>query len=159
MSTWQIVTLKTKYIKHPTSTGTVDIETIGFTNGVLAMPEAGNITAGTTTGTKIGSTATQKLGLWGVAPVVQPSGAGQAAVGTQTQTSLTDNSGGTASGTIAAIAAGTEFAQSDMTAIKNAVASFAAQLALIKADVAAIKTHQDATRTALVAAGVMKGAA
>jgi hypothetical protein len=37
--------------------------------------------------------------------------------------------------------------------------SLAAQLALIKTDVANVKTLQDATRTALVAVGVMKGAA
>ena len=48
---------------------------------------------------------------------------------TQTQDDLTDNSGGTASTTIASI--------SD-TATKNAVASLVAELALVKADILAI---------------------
>lgn len=40
-------------------------------------------------------------------------------------TNLTDNTGGTASGTLAAIAAGASYAQSDIVAIKNAIASLA----------------------------------
>ena len=51
---------------------------------------------------------------------------------TQTQTALTDNSGGSASTTLASI--------SD-TPTKNAVASLAAELALVKADVAAILAY------------------
>ena len=47
----------------------------------------------------------------------------------------------------------------DMTAVKNALASIAAQLALIKTDVTNVKALQDATRTALVNTGIMKGAA
>lgn len=52
-------------------------------------------------------------------------GAAPAAVG-----QLTDNSGGTASG-IAAIAAGAAYTQADMTAVKNAIATLAAQLNLV----------------------------
>lgn len=159
MSSFQVTQLKVKTILHPESTGTLAIETVSFKNGLVTMPEAGNFAFGTTTGTKIGTAVTQKIGLWNVTPVVQPAGAAQAAVGTATQGTLTDNSGGTASTTLAAIAAAGTYDQADLTAIKNAVASFAAQLALVKADIAAIKTHQDATRTALVAVGVMKGAA
>ena len=46
-----------------------------------------------------------------------------------------------------------------MTAVKNALASIAAQLAKIKTDVTNIKTLQDAERTALVNLGLIKGAA
>ncbi len=41
--------------------------------GNLVMTDAKNIAVGTTTGTKIGTATTQKLGFWNVAPVVQPS--------------------------------------------------------------------------------------
>lgn len=56
-------------------------------------------------------------------------------------TALTDSTGGTASGTLAAITAGSSYAQADMTAVKNALASLAAQVEDIRA--------------ALVAAGVL----
>jgi len=44
---------------------------------------------GTTTGTKIGTATTQKLGLWGVTPVVQPASANQAAVSATAATQTT----------------------------------------------------------------------
>lgn len=50
-----------------------------------------------------------------------------------TLTALTDNTGGTASSTLAAITAGTTYAQADIVAIKNALAS---QAALINALIA-----------------------
>lgn len=43
-------------------------------------------------------------------------------------TALTDSTGGTASSTLAAITAGSSYAQADMVAVKNALASIAAQL-------------------------------
>lgn len=45
---------------------------------------------------------------------------------------LTDSTGGTASNTLAAITAGASYAQADLTAIKNALASLAAKIALIQ---------------------------
>lgn len=45
---------------------------------------------------------------------------------------LTDSTGGTASNTLAAITAGGSYAQADLTAIKNAIASLAAKIALIQ---------------------------
>lgn len=41
-----------------------------------------NIVLGTTTGTKLGTAATQKLGFWGATPVVQPTVAANADVAT-----------------------------------------------------------------------------
>jgi hypothetical protein len=128
-------------------------------NGSLTMGDADDIVVNTGTGTKIGTAVGQKIGFWNVTPVVQPAAAGQAAAAAQTQDSLTDSTGGTASTTLAAITAGAAYAQADMTAIKNAIASLAAQLAKIRTDVANIKTLQDASRTALVNTGIMKGAA
>ena len=45
--------------------------------GVFTMADPANIAVGTTTGTQIGTAVTQKLGFWGVTPIVQPSGAAQ----------------------------------------------------------------------------------
>jgi hypothetical protein len=128
-------------------------------NGNVTMGDADDIVVNTGTGTKIGTAVGQKIGFWNVTPVVQPAAAGQAAAAAQTQDSLTDSTGGTASTTLAAITAGAAYAQADLTAIKNAIASLASQLAKIRTDVANIKTLQDATRTALVNTGIIKGAA
>jgi len=46
-------------------------------------------------------------------------------------TALTDNTGGTASGTLASITAGTSYAQADIVAIKNALASINAKLSAL----------------------------
>lgn len=45
---------------------------------------------------------------------------------------LTDSTGGTASNTLAAITAGASYAQADMTAVKNGLATIAAKIALIQ---------------------------
>jgi len=46
----------------------------------FSLADGTNLDLGTTTGSKLGTAADQKLGLWGVTPVVQPAGAAQAAV-------------------------------------------------------------------------------
>lgn len=167
-------------------------------------------------GTVLGQSATDKVGLFNVTPIVQPSGAEQAAAAAQTQVSLTDNGGGTADGTVASQAAPTTLTdstglsgthddtlaavtvpadltggespteaehntllavirviaqnQSDSgqkiielvtlaTTAQNNLKEVTTRLAEVRADVANIKTLQDAERTALVNLGVMKGAA
>ncbi len=47
--------------------------------GSVTHADAADLVLGTTTGTKIGTGVTQKLGFWNAAPVVQPAGATQAA--------------------------------------------------------------------------------
>ena len=47
-------------------------------------------------------------------------------------TELTDSTGGTATNTLAAITAGAAYAQADMTAVKNALASLAAKLTAVQ---------------------------
>ena len=42
------------------------------TGGLLTMVDGGNIAAGTTTGTKIGTGTTQKIGFYNATPIVQP---------------------------------------------------------------------------------------
>lgn len=41
--------------------------------GGLSIPDAKDVAFGTTTGGKLGTSASQKIGIWGVTPVVQPS--------------------------------------------------------------------------------------
>ena len=50
-----------------------------FTTAGLTITDV-DIALGTTTGTKIGTSASQKLGFYNATPIVQPSGASQAAV-------------------------------------------------------------------------------
>jgi hypothetical protein len=45
---------------------------ISSPSSLLHLADAGDITLGTTTGTKIGTATTQKIGLWNATPVVQP---------------------------------------------------------------------------------------
>jgi len=84
------------------------------------LDDAADIALDTTTGSKLGTAAAQKLGLWGVTPVVQPASADQAAP--------------------AAYATGAFGLDSDA----NAEAFYDLVVAM---------------RTALVAAGIMKGSA
>lgn len=53
--------------------------TSGADAHVLATDASGNIVTDTTTGMKIGAASGQKLGFWGITPVIQPAGAAQAA--------------------------------------------------------------------------------
>jgi hypothetical protein len=98
----------------------------------LTLGNAINLIFGTTTGTQIGTAAAQKIGHWGVTPIVQPAGANQAA--------LTDSTTGTAGFTLSDV--GAVFSQAT---INNNFASLARLV--------------DNMRTALVNGGFMKGAA
>jgi hypothetical protein len=48
-------------------------------DGLIALADSASIQAGTTTGLKIGTATSQKLGFWGATPIVQPTTAGAAA--------------------------------------------------------------------------------
>jgi hypothetical protein len=100
--------------------------------GNKTLADAANIVLSTTTGSKIGTAVTQKLGFWNVTPVVQPAAAAQAA--------LTNSTGGTADGTLSAVS-GT----GDDADINN--------------NFTELHTLLNAIRTALVNSGIMKGAA
>lgn len=96
-------------------------------------PEDGaDVVLGTSTGTKVGTSASQKLGLWAATPIVQPSGANQAA--------LTNNTGGASDGALAAVAGSGD----DATINNNFTDIF---------------TLLDEIRTVLVNIGAMKGSA
>lgn len=89
----------------------------GTLTGDLTFADGINVVVNTSTGTKIGSAATQKLGFWNATPVVQPSSANQTALtdstggsvadatlaDAATAATLTDNTGGSVSTTLAAL--------------------------------------------------------
>jgi hypothetical protein len=95
---------------------------------------------GTTTGTKIGTATTQKIGFYNATPIVRPSAYTQTystadkTVAAQTAAALTNNTGGTVSTTLAAITAGAIYTQADMLAVKNALASLADQFNKLRND-------------------------
>jgi hypothetical protein len=133
------------------ATTSVDInigttEQVAFTSGLATFKDTFDIAVGTGTGTKIGTATTQKLGLWNVAPVIQPAGAMQAA--------LTNSSGGTYDGTIAALAAvGVDIVNAASQADVNA------RMATINDNFTEVYELLHAMRTAMVNFGSMKGAA
>ena len=57
--------------------------------GTVTLQDAANIAVGTSTGSKIGTATSQKIGFYNVTPIVQPSGASQAAVATTAATNTT----------------------------------------------------------------------
>lgn len=96
------------------------------------ITDAKNIALATGTGTKIGTSVSQKLGFWNATPIIQPAAASQAA--------LTNSTGGSYDGTLAAIS-GT----GDDATINNNFTD--------------IYTLLTEIRTALVNTGIIKGAA
>jgi hypothetical protein len=71
------------------STGQVGIGTTS-PSSLLHLADAGDITVGTTTGTKIGTATTQKLGFYNATPVVQPAAVADATDAATVITQLND---------------------------------------------------------------------
>lgn len=69
-----------------------DTAQIQFAANTITLTDGVNYVLGTTTGTKFGSSAAAKLGLWGATPVVQPSTTGETAGYTQVGTSAGNGS-------------------------------------------------------------------
>ena len=91
------------------------------------------------TGTRIGTAASQKLGFWGATPVAQPSGADQAAV-------TLGNTGGE----IGVLTISDPPTHAEVQALRDKCEELAD-------DVRALSTLAHALRGALVAVGVIKG--
>lgn len=110
----------------------------------ITLADAVNIVVDTTTGTKIGTATTQKLGFFNATPVVQRSAYTQTystadkTHANPTAVALTDNSGGTANTTIQALSDGTTYAN-DVAAIRNNFADLAASDNAIIVDLADLK--------------------
>jgi hypothetical protein len=118
------------------------IEAAKIQQGGLPLGDGTDIATGTVSGTRFGETATQKLSLWGATPIVQPSGAGQAAVSTTiAATSATATNGGWGANTEANF---------------NAIVS---NLNNARTDILALTTLTNALRAAAVASGAIKGSA
>ena len=105
-----------------------------FSEG-LTIGDGGGVTVGTTAGSKIGTAAAQKLGFFGATPVSQPAGASEAAIA--------NNTGGTANGSMAAVAATNGSDQS----------------AVINKNFTELWTLLNSLRTALMSLGLLKGSA
>ncbi len=105
-----------------------------FSEG-LTLGDGGNVSLGSSVGSVIGTSASQKLAFFAATPVAQPAGAAQAA--------LTNSTGGTASGTLASVGATNA---GDVSATINN-------------NFADLWTQQNAIRAALVELGLMKGSA
>ena len=76
---------------NPTTTITVERSSriVTFATGV-GLAESANIIAGTTTGSKIGTATTQKLGFWNATPAVQPAAVADATSEADAVTKLND---------------------------------------------------------------------
>jgi hypothetical protein len=74
---------------HISDTGAVGIGNAS-PSSLLHLADAGNITVGTTTGTKIGTATTQKLGFYNATPVVQPAAVADATTAVDVITQLND---------------------------------------------------------------------
>lgn len=107
----------------------------------VSIQDANNIALGSTTGTKFGTATTQKLGLWGVTPVTQPAGSGQAAV----TLGNTDNE-------IGGLTISAAYSQAEVQALRDKTEELAD-------DVRNLSTLIHAIRSAGVSIGAWKGAA
>lgn len=125
---------------------TVGAATISLAGG-LTLATTGltltdvNVVLSATTGTKIGTATTQKLGFFNATPIVQPAAIVQTFAtadrthAARTAVALTDNSAGTANTTIQALADGSTYAN-DVAAIRNNFADLAAAVNAVIVDLA-----------------------
>lgn len=118
-----------------TFTGAVTHSSTTTLSDTVTIADAKNVVLDTTTGTKIGTAVGQKLGFWNATPVVQQASANQAA--------LTNSTGGTGDGTLSAVG----------------VTNTGDRSADINNNFTELYTLITAIRSALVATGIIKGAA
>lgn len=133
-------------------------------NGQVTLADAINIALNVTTGTKIGTAVTQKLGFYNVTPVVQPAAAGQADQGAMTAvnpaapTAYTAHAAGAVAVTSAA-ATDLDTTAAALKTLRDEVATYEIAISALIVDVTALDTLLTEIRTALVNTGIMKGAA
>ena len=120
-------------------------EKFSVTNaGLTTWADAANLVFGSTTGTKIGTATTQKLGFFNATPIVQPSAYTQTYATADkthaalTSATLTDNTAGTANTTLEALVSGSVYA-TDVAAIRNNFADLAASNNAIIVDLTDLK--------------------
>jgi len=113
----------------------------------ITMEEGKNIVVGSATGSKIGSSVTQKLGFWNKIPVIQPKSADQADLGDMTTTGANTGTSGAGLSLIG-----------DTTTV-NQAANLMNDLKALQEDIGALDILLTEIRTALVNAGIIKGSA
>ena len=120
-------------------------EKFSVTNaGLTTWADAADLVFGSTTGTKIATATTQKLGFFNATPIVQPSAYTQTYATADkihanlTSATLTDNTTGTANTTLEALTSGTVYA-TDVGAIRNNFADLAASNNAIIVDLTDLK--------------------
>lgn len=111
----------------------------------ITLDDGANIAANTTTGSEIATAVGQKLGFWGTTPVVQPSGADQAAVALTTSAAVATN----------AATASSPYGYDSNTQADALVANVNS----LYVDVQALNTLVNQLRSDLVTIGIIKGSA
>lgn len=105
----------------------------------VTLGDGAHLVLGSATGTQIGTATSQRLGLWGVTPTVQPAGADQALVTL-----------GNVDGAIGGLVISNPPTQAEVTALRNACETLAD-------DVRALSTLIHALRAAGIALGAWRG--
>lgn len=103
--------------------------------GTLSLTDAVSVTTGTSSGTKIGTSASQKIGFWNATPITQPASAVQAAI--------TDSTGGTSTG----------------ATLVNVDTAGIADVAKVNNNFAVLVALVNQLRSDMVSAGLIKGSA
>jgi hypothetical protein len=111
----------------------------------MVMDDGANIAANTTTGTKIGTAAAQKLGFWNATPVIQQASNAQNAVATTVGAALLTN----------ASVQNTGFGYATNTIADSVITN----VNTLRVDVLAINTLVNRLRADLVTVGIIKGVA
>lgn len=113
----------------------------------ITIADAQNVIVNATTGTKIGTAVSQKIGFWNVTPVIQQASALQGAVGAVT---TVGSNTGTAGAGLSLIG--------DTTSV-NQAAALMNDLVALQEDIAAVQVLVNRLRADLIAVGIIKGSA
>ncbi len=131
-------------------TGADDITFAGTVtaNDSITMADAKNLSFNTTTGTKIGTAANQKMGFYNTAPVVQQTHVGDPAA---TASDTTNSTGGTPSGTHTLVDCTSSY---DQALVEANFATLSAEYNLLKDDVEANNAAIDSVLGQLATLGL-----
>lgn len=113
----------------------------------VTVTDAKNVIVGSTTGTKIGTATTQKIGFWNKTPVVQPASANQAVVGAVTTVGANTGTAGVGLSLIG-----------DTTSVNQAT-NLMNDLKALQEDISATQVLVNQLRSDLIAVGIIKGSA
>jgi len=142
--------IATDVIAESTSTAGVTVDGVLLKDGGATLADAANIIVGSTTGTKIATATSQKLGFWNTTPVVQPVHVADPAA-SQAPTALvvvlTNMDDGSANNTLVAI--GDTMAGNESSNIEQNFDKIGDEINALVTDVANHKTAIDANNAAI----------